>query len=390
MANHAALAGATLARGDWQLETVTSREDWHATLLSFPRPHVLQTWDWGEVKVATGWTMRPFRLRAGGRVVSQWLLLYRPLPFLPWAIGYIPKGPTVHWENPADVEATLRAVMQVARDLGLLFVKIDPDVDPERPEGHHAVQVLRDLGWRPSPEAIQFRHTVLLDLRPSEDEILARMKPKWRYNIRLAQRRGVRVRQGTLDDLPVFYALYQETAVRDGFLIRPYPYYRSVWEHFLRRDMAVLLVAEWEGRPVAGLMLFLFGRIAWYMYGASASGDVRRHMPNHLLQWEAIRLARARGCTLYDMWGAPERLDPSDPLWGVYRFKVGFGGIYQRWIGPWDYPVHPWAYALYIRVLPRTMHTLSRALTQWRRLRRYGLRSAKVDQDAREAAQTLS
>jgi len=349
----------------YTVEQVNDAATWNRGLLRLPHPHVLQTWEWGHVKALTGWQAHPLRVHSGKTPVAQALLLTRSLGRFPLRLGYVPKGPVVDWTQPEDVRAILRAIAQHAREQKALFVKIDPDVDPQTPEGQTVIALLKEEGWRPSPQAIQFRNTVLLDLRGTEEELLARMKPKWRYNIRLARRRGVKVRQGTKGDLATFYALYEETARRDGFLIRPYSYYQVVWSHFLERDMAVLLLAEWEGEPVAGLMLFIFGERAWYMYGASASGPARRHMPNHLLQWEAMLVARARGCTVYDMWGAPDELSESDPMWGVYRFKAGFGGRFQPWIGPWDRPLSP-LYPFYIHTLPTFMHTLSRLLTKRR------------------------
>ncbi len=345
---------------------------WNQGLLTFASPHVLQTWEWAEVKAQTGWHPFPLVLKQENEVVAQALVLRRSIPLIPLGLGYVPKGPILNWRDSEVAEKVLLSLTQVARHLRLLFLKIDPDVSPEDDTGQHVLQVMQVQGWHFSPQQIQFRNTVLVDLDGDEDALLGRMKSKWRYNIRLARRRGVRVRQGTAEDLPLFYALYEETARRDRFLIRPYGYYEHTWRHFLERDMAALLLAEWEGRVVAGLMLFIFGRRAWYMYGASASGAVRKHMPNHLLQWEAMRLARARGCTVYDMWGAPDELVESDPMWGVYQFKRGFGGHFQRWIGAWDYPVHPRLYRLYAHTLPWAMHHLSRALVA---IRRFGERA---------------
>jgi len=191
------------------------------------------------------------------------------------------------------------------------------------------------------------------------------MKPKWRYNIRLAERSGVVVRDGSVSDLPAFYAMYAETGARDGFLVRPFEYYRAIWERFLADGMAHVLLAEVDGpavdrpaadqptsgkavvaRPVAGLILFRFGPTAWYFYGAS-TGQHRDLMPNHALQWAAMRWAKAHGCTRYDWWGAPDVLAESDPMWGVYRFKQGFGGTVVRYTGAWDLPLSRPGYALY-------------------------------------------
>ncbi len=346
---------------------VGGEQDWDRGLLQFPLPHPLQTWAWGELKRQTGWRAHPLRVLVDGERVGQALLLERRLPVFPFAVGYVPKGPILDWSRPEHVQAVLAALEKEARDLRLMFLKVDPDVDPRTTDGQRVRAALQKAGWVPSPQAIQFRNTVLLDLRGSEEALLARMKSKWRYNIRLAARRGVRVREGTRADFPVFYTLYAHTARRDRFLIRPYAYYEPIWRRFWAQGRAVLLLAEWKERVVAGLFLFLFGARAWYMYGASASGVARKHMPNHLLQWEAMRVARARGCTVYDMWGAPDELVEEDPMWGVYRFKMGFGGVFQPWIGPWDRPLMPRLYSLYVRILPRAMHAGSRALTRLRR-----------------------
>jgi lipid II:glycine glycyltransferase (peptidoglycan interpeptide bridge formation enzyme) len=183
------------------------------------------------------------------------------------------------------------------------------------------------------------------------------MKQKTRYNVRLAGRRGVTVRQGDLSELDLFYRLYAETAKRDSFTIRAPEYYLDAWATFLERGQAHLLLAGLEGETVAGLMLFTFGPVAWYMYGASSNRH-RKHMPNQLIQWEAIRRAKASGCTLYDLWGAPDNLDESDPMWGVVRFKLGLGGQLARGLGAWDYPTSRLAYWLYTVAMPRYLGIL--------------------------------
>jgi lipid II:glycine glycyltransferase (peptidoglycan interpeptide bridge formation enzyme) len=257
---------------------------------------------------------------------------------------------------------------RLARQQRALFVKIDPDVcypgesppfSPRPSVAPETANLLKDRGWCFSHEQVQFRNTVLLDLRSSEEELLAAMKQKTRYNTRLAARRGVHVRSGTRADLNLFCDLYAETARRDGFLIRSAEYYRDAWESFLDAGLAHLLLAEVSGDMVAGLVLFTFGQTAWYMYGASSERH-RDCMPNNLLQWEAIRTAKARGCTLYDLWGAPDQLDDSDPMWGVLHFKLGLGGQVARGLGAWDFPVSRIAYQFYTRVVPHYLGYLRR------------------------------
>ncbi|MEN8172498.1 MAG: peptidoglycan bridge formation glycyltransferase FemA/FemB family protein, partial [Chloroflexota bacterium] len=193
-----------------------------------------------------------------------------------------------------------------------------------------------------------------VDLTAPEDEILARMKQKTRYNIRLAGRKGVVVRIGDESDLPMLYKIYAETSTRDGFAIRDEDYYRTVWTEFMGAGMAEPLIAEVEGQPVAAVVIFNFAGRAYYMHGMSRPLH-RNKMPTYLLQWEAMRRAKSTGCTVYDLWGAPELFDESDSMWGVFRFKRGLGGTVMRTAGAYDYPLRPLIYKLYSRVLPRIL-----------------------------------
>jgi peptidoglycan pentaglycine glycine transferase (the first glycine) len=181
------------------------------------------------------------------------------------------------------------------------------------------------------------------------------MKQKTRYNIRLAGRKGVTVREGDEADLPAFYHLMKVTAERDGFGIHSREYYETVHRLLVPADQGRLLLAEYEGQLLAGLVATAFGQRACYMYGAS-SDEHRNLMPSYLLQWEAMLWARERGCRSYDLWGVPDEDEETleaefaqrnDGLWGVYRFKRGFGGRVVRTIGAWDLVYAPLRYRLY-------------------------------------------
>jgi lipid II:glycine glycyltransferase (peptidoglycan interpeptide bridge formation enzyme) len=215
-------------------------------------------------------------------------------------------------------------------------------------------------GWRFSDDQVQFRNTVVLDLSLDESQLLDRMKQKWRYNMRLAERKGVTVRIGSEGDIPVLYRMYAETSLRDGFVIRSEEYYRAAWASFLRpygrhnQPSAEVIVAEVLGQPVAAVFVYYFARQAYYLYGMSVAAH-RDKMPNHLLQWEAIRRAQGHGCTVYDLWGAPDEFDEADPMWGVYRFKEGLGGELVRTVGAWDYPASAIWYQVYTRLVPRIL-----------------------------------
>lgn len=340
------------------------RSQWNAALLQLPAPHLLQTWEWGAVKAQTGWAAQrvvwPQAGSAAPRAAASVLL--RRLNRLPWGVAYAPKGPVVDWNDRQAGESALAGVEAIARSRRAIFVKIDPDVAPDSAAGQWLTTTLRSRGWRPSAEQIQFRNTALIDLAQDEEALLAAMKPKWRYNIRLAERRGVQVRVGGVDDLPAFYALYVETGGRDGFIVRPFEYYAATWQRFMQpadaqAPWAELLLADVAGDMVAGLMLFGFGGTAWYLYGASSERQ-RATMPNHLLQWTAMQRARAHGCEVYDLWGAPDTLTESDGMWGVWRFKEGFGARFTAHIGAWDYPASPRLYRLYTGAMPRVLNLM--------------------------------
>jgi lipid II:glycine glycyltransferase (peptidoglycan interpeptide bridge formation enzyme) len=199
---------------------------------------------------------------------------------------------------------------------------------------------------------------MLLDLRYDEEALMMAMKQKTRYNVRLSQKRGVTTRLGGLDDMELLYQLYVETASRDGFVTRPFPYYRQAWASFIEAGLAQPIIAEHRGQAIAHVIIFGFGKRAWYFYGASSDDD-RNNMPTYLLQWEAIRWARAQKMSTYDFWGAPDNFyDENDALAGVYRFKAGFGGTVVRRIGAWDYPARPRLYQLYTQVMPSVLNVM--------------------------------
>jgi len=360
---------------------------WNSHLASLPEPHLLQTFEWGQVKSSFGWkAIYKSWQNDQGKSVAAALILQRAIQILGFAaklqIMYIPKGPILDWNNIPLRRRVLKDLSEFAKKQGVIFLKIDPNVligtgirgKPDAQEYQLGQDVSVDLsnnGWQFSNEQIQFCNTVLVDLTPSEEELQAQMKQKTRYNINLARRKGVNVRFGTHADIRLLYRMYAETSLRDNFIIREEQYYRRVWEVFFNKTnsppvdkeytipIAEPLIAEVDGKPVAALVLFRFAHKAWYLYGMSS--DIHREkMPNHLLQWEAMRRAKHTRCTFYDLWGAPDRFDEVDPMWGVYRFKEGFGGYVARTIGAWDLPVKPVLYRLYTQTLPRLLTLMRR------------------------------
>jgi peptidoglycan pentaglycine glycine transferase (the first glycine) len=315
---------------------IISAAEFETFLERYPHAHLLQTSGWGELKSAFGWETYYIQVGDAGAQV-----LFRRLP-LGFTFGYIPKGPLgCGWQD------LWPEIDSLSRRKRAIFLKVEPDA--WRPAGEKLLAEME--GFLPSRH-IQPPRTLLISLEGGEDAWLERMKQKTRYNIRLAERKDVLVHAST--DVSAFHEMMLVTGSRDGFGVHSLEYVQRAYDLFASRGEAVLLIASYQGRPLAGLMGFARGERAWYFYGAS-TGEERSRMPAYLLQWEAMRWAAGRGCRWYDLWGVPdadeEALEAnfaqrSDGLWGVYRFKRGFGGELKRSAGAWDRVYQPLLYRL--------------------------------------------
>lgn len=320
------------------------RETWDAFVSGSPYGHILQSWEWGELKSRAGWTPIRQAMVENGTIRSASQILVRSLPYNLGRLAYVPKGPVLDYRDTSLLACSLAALRELAAEQRVLSLKIEPEVvEPESTE-----RQLLAAGLKPAP-AVQMRSTIWIDLRASEEEILARQKPKTRYNTRLSARKGVIVSSSCVEGVDAWYEMFRVTAKRDGFSIHGLEYYRSVLEILGQRDMAKLLLAHHDGELLAGIIVFRFGRLAQYMYGAS-SNSKRNLMAPYLLQWEAMRWAKEAGATTYDLWGIPERLEENDDLWGVYRHKRGYGGEIVRYIGAYDIVQSPWQHFVLERV----------------------------------------
>lgn len=284
--------------------------------------HLLQTLGWGEFKSHFGW--QPHIISAE---TCRAQVLIRKI-VLGFSIAYLPKGPVGQ-----DWQTLWPKLDALCRQQKAVFLQIEPDYFEPTPS---EVDPAWFTGFSQEPYTIQPRRTIVVDLQPDEEALLAAMKQKTRYNIRLAEKKGVSVRLS--QDLDAFYALTQTTGTRDGFSVHSFAYYKTVFGIFAPNDQCFLLEAVHDGKVLATLMLFVLGERAWYFYGAS-DDESRNLMPTYLLQWEAMRLAKAKGARSYDLWGVPDEDEEvlerdftsrTDGLWGVYRFKRGFGGELKR------------------------------------------------------------
>jgi lipid II:glycine glycyltransferase (peptidoglycan interpeptide bridge formation enzyme) len=303
---------------------------WDAWMNQQPTGHLLQSWAWGELKERVGW--HPLRLALWDEeqheIVAAVQVLRRGAPHMPLRLGhlaYIPRGPVIDWSRQDLCAGFFTVLDSHLRQQGALAVHMELNLSLDTPQAEQALNYMQILRTRPE-HAIQPVRTIVLDLEPSEERLLAAMKEKWRYNIRLARRREVRVRVAETEaDVEAWYALLQQTSERDAFGVHTIDYYLSAWRLLAQQGYARLMLAEYEGKLLAGIFVTLFAGEAIYMYGAS-SNELRQLMPNYLLQWEAICWAKQAGATRYDFWGIPLTDDADEALAGVYRFKRGWGG----------------------------------------------------------------
>jgi lipid II:glycine glycyltransferase (peptidoglycan interpeptide bridge formation enzyme) len=339
------------------LHEVTDRDTWNEALAALPNAHGMQTWEWGELRRETGWETRRLLFERAGAPLAAAAVQRRGLPAPLWGISYCPKGPILDYTDAPLLGDVLRLLAEDARRGGSVVLTVEPEAELNG----GVVGALRQAGYRPSPAQLQSSATVLVDLEGPEEALLERMSSTWRRYVRKAAREGVTVRQGTAADLPRFFELYLETSERDHFIPRPRGYMERLWGHLAPSGTVGLLLAEVEGVPEAALLPMSLGRRAWYLYGASSERGQGAHAA-YLIQWEAMRWARERGCVVYDMWGAPnDPSDKDDPLAGVYYFKRGFGGRHVRWVGAYDAVLVPPLYGLWNEARPRV-------LDGWRRV----------------------
>ena len=313
---------------------------------------LLQSWQWGAFKSRHGWGVeRVSVVRSGQEAYAQILFKHRG----PIAYGYIPRGPLLSADDPDLLRALFREIDRVSRRRRAISLIVEPE-RPLPPLAPGKPPLL------PGPARIQPARTVRVPLLPDEP-LLMQMHQKTRYNIRLANRRGVTVAvESAADGFADFFALMEDTSRRNEYPIHTAAYYRDALETF--RDDAALMLARTEtGEAAAALIVAGFAAEAIYLYGASST-RFRSLGPGFALQFEAMRWAREQGFSRYDLWGIPE-VDPpttrdetgdrvastrGDDWRGLYEFKVRFGGQIVPYPPPLERPYVPLLPALARRI----------------------------------------
>jgi lipid II:glycine glycyltransferase (peptidoglycan interpeptide bridge formation enzyme) len=320
--------------------TDEDRKQYEEFVEKSPTGHIVQSWSWGEFKDDYGNKITRIGVFDGNKLVSAASYTLHKVPYTNYFVGYLPKGPVVDSVRVEPLQILLEKLTEVAKAQHCLFVRLEPNFLTS--EKYHLPK--RD-NLVMAPKNIFAPHTLLLDLTLGEDELLKNMHEKWRYNIRLSDKKEVVVKES--DDIDSFVRIQRETAQRDKFFIHPDHYYQNLWKKLHPLGYAALLQATHEKDVLVSWLLFKFGDKLYYPYGASSS-EKRNLMPSHAMMWAAIKWGKDNGCKVFDLWGAsPEEADSNDPWAGFTTFKLGFGAKRVSFLGTYDLVINPKLYKLF-------------------------------------------
>lgn len=364
------------------IQEITDKEQWNGFLLSQPRGHLLQSYEWGELNRYLGGKI--YRLGAldnDGRLLGAMMLTLSPVAGhrLPFNWLYSSRGPTVPTpDSPALVALIEYAQKVLAKREHAVALRLEPNIADDDPEQERWIAAYRGLGFQTNPYAVHGRRSWVLDIRPSADELLAKFKMTWRQNVRSAERKGVVVREASSEaDFDAYYSLLKLTSERDAFFIHGQDYHKEILRQFSEKGDAVLYLAEHEGEAIAAKMLIRFGDWCWDMFGAT-SNNKRNLKPAYLLQFRCFQWAQSKGCSYFDFRTIPEILQPGEEMWGVYEYKKGFGGFSRLNMPTQDYIYRPLIYSAW------------RKSVEVRRARRHeARRKVEMERAARGQVQTV-
>lgn len=290
--------------------------------------HVIQSWEWGEARKALGVPVLRYGIFEKEKLVKAFQITLHKIPFTKKYVGYLPKGPLPD-KQLAD------ALKKIGRENNCAFIKLEPNIEIDNG------QLRIDNSFLKSPKSLFTKYNFVLDLTKSEEGLLKNMYPKTRYNIKVAQKHGVKVEERIDDEaFQIYLELYFETTKRQGYHGHNKEYHKKVWQTLRDANMARILLATYYLPPttyhLSAWMLLNFKDTLYYPYGGSSKSHPEV-MANNLIAWEAIKLVKKLGLKYFDMWGAlgPDA-NPNDPWFGFHRFKLGFGGKLVEYIGTYD------------------------------------------------------
>lgn len=309
--------------------------------------HPLQSFEWGEFRTKTGIRVVRRVLEINGEVVAGFQLTIHTIPHTSWAIGYLPKGTLPTKEVIAELK-------KVGKKYNCIFIQLEPNVVASA----SSKQIMHHLGLTPSAHPLFTKYTFQLDLTQSPEDLLKHMSQKTRYNIRVAIKHDVKVREEYSEDaFAAYQKLTEETTNRQGFFAHTKKYHELMWEtlktasHTSQNDKtkleAHLFVAYLDKQPLTTWIVFTFHDMLYYPYGASSS-EHREAMSSNLIMWDVIMYGKKMGLKLFDMWGSMgENPDTKDPWYGFHKFKQGYGPTLVEFVGSYDLVINPLLYQGY-------------------------------------------
>ena len=330
-----------------KLLTPENINEYNEFLANHERCNFQQSLEWGNVKES--WRNEVVLAEdKDGKIIGSISVLIRKIPIF-GNLMYSSRGPVCNIHDQDVIMELTKGLRELAKKEKAFVLKIEPDIKSDDKEFR---EIAESAGFKIKDDAknfseeIQPRYVFRLDLKgKTEEQIFENFHSKTRYNIRLATKKGVEIKEGSKEDLKEFHKIMIETGTRDGFIVRPLSYFEKMYDCLAPNHMK-LLMAYHEGQAIAGIILIIYGNKTWYLYGAS-SNSYRNIMPNYLLQWEGIKSAIASGHDMYDFRGVSGVVDESHPQYGLYRFKKGFGAEFTEFIGEIYIPFKPIVYKLY-------------------------------------------
>lgn len=310
--------------------------------------HPLQAWEWGEFKGQTGMNVVRLGVFEKDKIVAGFQILLKKLPKTPYFVGQCLRGPIV------DEEA-IAALKELAEEERAVFIKLEPDVIVKKWKNFKGEVTtdpyflkdvnLDEIGLRRAKRPLFDQHSFVLDITKSEEELLANMHPKTRYNVRLAEKNGVVVSEKSDEEgLQIFLDLFLKTQKRQGFYMHDPSYFKKMWLTLAAVGIAHILLAKHQGKILTAHMVFVWKDKIYYPYGASSS-EMRNLMSSNLMYWEMIRFGKKMGCKTFDLWGClGPNPDPKNSWFGFHRIKAGYGSDLVEFCGSWDlianYPLY--------------------------------------------------
>ena len=328
----------------YEFITEKTLPEYEAFVQSHPKGNFAQSYLWGKQKPMWQWDAIAIR-GEDGAIRGSLAVMTRKVPGIGRTLMYGCRGPVCDLDDRETFSQLLDGAKALAKKYKSYVIKIDPDV----PSSNTAFSsMLQSFGFRAKEggknfEAIQPRYVFRLNVEgKTEEELLANFHQKWRYNIRLAERKGVTVRICGKEMVPAFSDLMLTTGVRDGFVTRKPEYFAAMLDN-LGEHARLYMAFDPNDTPIAGTLAIHYGDKVWYLYGAS-SNEHRNLMPNYLLQWCMIQWAVETNCRIYDFRGVSGDVSEDNPLYGLFRFKQGFGGDFTEFVGEMDLVLSPVIY----------------------------------------------